>query len=150
MHILAKVVPDDGFQATYKGSMKIVALWKQWAYRLRFDTFTLYFAYRNPGTPWFAKIWAAIVVAYAFSPIDLIPDFIPIIGYLDDLVLIPLGIAVAVKLIPKDVLEESRRLARKRIDSKKPINWIAGATVIAIWGALLAYVVYRIVLLLKK
>jgi uncharacterized membrane protein YkvA (DUF1232 family) len=126
--------------------VKIVALWKQWASRLRLDVFTLYFAYRNPRTPWFAKLWAAIVIAYAFSPIDLIPDFIPIIGYLDDLVLIPLGIAVAVKLVPNVILDESRNLARQRIDSKKPVNWIAGSIVIAIWVALLAFVVYRVML----
>jgi uncharacterized membrane protein YkvA (DUF1232 family) len=127
--------------------MKIVALWRQWASRLRLEVLTLYFAYRNPRTPWFAKLWAAIVVAYAFSPVDLIPDFIPILGYLDDLVLIPVGIAVAAKLIPKDILEESKNLARQRIDSKKPVNWIAGSVVIAIWVALLAFVVYRLVLL---
>ena len=130
--------------------MRIVTLWKQWAQKLRFDAFTLYFAYRNARTPLFAKIWAAIVVAYAFSPIDLIPDFIPIIGYLDDLVLIPFGIGVAVKLIPKDILEESRHLAQKRIDSKKPINWIAGAIVVAIWAALLAFIIYRVVLHSKE
>jgi uncharacterized membrane protein YkvA (DUF1232 family) len=89
--------------------MRIVTLWKQWAHKLRFEVFTLYFAYRNPRTPWFAKIWAAIVVAYAFSPIDLIPDFIPIIGYLDDLVLIPL-----VHLTGRKPLAFRRRLQQAR------------------------------------
>jgi uncharacterized membrane protein YkvA (DUF1232 family) len=130
--------------------MKIVTLWKQWARKMRLDVFTLYFAYRNPGTPVYAKLWAAIVVAYALSPIDLIPDFIPILGYLDDLILIPLGIAIAVRLIPKQVLEQSRDLARNRIDEKRPINWIAGGIVIAVWAALLVFVVYRVVLYLKK
>ena len=129
--------------------MKSVALWRQWAIRLRLEAFAIYFAYKNPRTPWYAKLWASIVVAYAFSPIDLIPDFIPIVGFLDDLVLIPLGIAVAAKLIPKDIWEESRNFARERTDSKKPVNWIAGGIVLAVWVALLAFVIYRVVLLRK-
>jgi len=126
--------------------MRLVTLWRQWASRLRLEAFTLYLAYKDPRTPWYAKLWTAIVVAYAFSPIDLIPDFVPIVGLLDDLVLIPLGMAIAVKLIPQEVMRESRRLARQRIDGKKPINWIAGSIVIAIWIAVLAFVVYRILL----
>jgi hypothetical protein len=88
---------------------------------------------------------AAVVASYAFSPIDLIPDFVPIIGFLDDLVLIPFGIAVAVKLIPKDIWEQSKDFARERIDSERPVNWIAGVIVIAIWIALLAFAVCRMV-----
>jgi len=129
--------------------MRTVALWRQWAVRLRIEALTLYFACKNPRTPWYAKLWAAVVVAYAFSPIDLIPDFIPIIGFLDDLVIIPLGIAVAARLIPKDIWEESRNFARERTDSKRPVNWIAGGIVIVIWIALLAFIVYRVALLRK-
>ena len=129
--------------------MKTFALWRQWAARLRLEAFTLYFAYRNPGTAWYARLWAAVVVAYAFSPIDLIPDFIPIIGFLDDLVLIPLGIAVATRLIPKDIWEQSKAFARERTEGKRPVNWIAGGIVMVIWVALLAFVVYRIVLTRK-
>lgn len=128
------------------GMMRPVTLWRQWTGRLRLEAFTLYLACRDPRTPWYAKLWTAIVVAYAFSPIDLIPDFIPIVGLLDDVVLLPLGMAVAVKLIPKGVMQESRRLARQRIDSKKPVNWIAGSIVIAIWVAVLAFVVCRVLL----
>ena len=129
--------------------MKTFALWRQWAARLRLEAFTLCFAYKNPGTPWYAKLWAAVVVAYAFSPIDLIPDFIPIIGFLDDLVLIPLGIAVAARLIRKDIWEQSKAFARARTESQRPVNWIAGGIVMVIWIALLAFVVYRIVLTRK-
>jgi uncharacterized membrane protein YkvA (DUF1232 family) len=132
-------------RATIDSSMRKHSLWKQWAAKLRLEAFTLYYAYRNPKTPWYAKLWTAIVVAYAFSPIDLIPDFIPILGYLDDLVLIPLGMAVAVKLIPKEILDESRQLARQRIDGKKPINWIAGALIIGIWATVLVFVFYKII-----
>jgi uncharacterized membrane protein YkvA (DUF1232 family) len=110
-------VTRDNMLAALEDRMRIVTLWRQWASRLRFEAFTLYLAYKDPRTPWYARFWAAIVVAYAFSPLDLIPDFIPIIGYLDDLLLIPLGIALAIKLIPKEVLEKSRHLARKRMDS---------------------------------
>ena len=125
--------------------MKLMALWKKWARGLRLQAFTLYYAYKNPRTPWYAKLWSMIVVAYAFSPIDLIPDFIPVLGYLDDLVLIPLGMAVAVKLIPKDVLAECRQLAQDRIDGRKPTNWIVGGIVIGIWVALAAFVLSRVV-----
>ena len=124
---------------------RILTAWSKWAVRLRLDAFTLYFAYRNPKTPWYAKLWSIVVVAYAFSPIDLIPDFIPIIGYLDDLVLVPLGVVVAIKLIPKDILTESRRIAQTRIDSKKPVNWFAAGIIIAIWISLITYAVYRVV-----
>ena len=73
----------------------MIESWKARARLLKIDTYALYFAYRDPRTPWYAKVWTAIVVGYAFSPIDLIPDFIPVLGYLDDLVLIPLGIWLA-------------------------------------------------------
>jgi uncharacterized membrane protein YkvA (DUF1232 family) len=125
---------------------KIVTIWKSWARSLRLEAFALYYAYRNPRTPWYAKAWSIIVVAYAFSPIDLIPDFIPILGFVDDLILIPLGMAIAVKLIPKDVLADSRAIAQAKIDSKKPVNWVAGGIVIGIWVAVIMYVCYRLIL----
>jgi uncharacterized membrane protein YkvA (DUF1232 family) len=74
--------------------------WKSWVKKLKREIFTLYYAYQNPHTPFFAKFATILVVAYAFSPIDLIPDFIPILGYLDDLILLPIGIMLAIKLIP--------------------------------------------------
>lgn len=73
------------------------------------------------------------VVTYAFSPIDLIPDFIPVLGYLDDLVLVPLGIAFAIKLIPPDVLDESRKKAQLEMEREKPANWIAAIAIVIIW-----------------
>ena len=128
------------------GLMKrIVTLWKSWARRLRLEALTLYYAYRNPQTPWYARAWSIMVVAYAFSPIDLIPDFIPILGLVDDFVLIPLGLAIAVKLIPKDIFAASRLVAQARIDDKRPVNWVAGGTVIGIWVVLLAYACYRLI-----
>jgi uncharacterized membrane protein YkvA (DUF1232 family) len=124
--------------------MKILALWRQWARALTLETYTLYYAFRNPRTPWYARLWGAIVVAYAFSSVDLIPDFIPVLGFIDDFVLIPLGVVIARKLIPRDILMESRQLAQDRVDSKKPVNWLAGGVVIAIWVALVSFVLLRV------
>ena len=98
---------------------------------LKRDTYTLYFACRDPRTPWYAKAVTGFVVAYALSPIDLIPDFIPVIGYLDDLVLVPLGIFVAVRLIPADVLADCRATAHAQ--AAKPTDRRAAAVIIAIW-----------------
>ena len=124
--------------------MNILETWKNWSKKLKLQTYTLYYAYKDPMTPWYAKMWGAVVVAYAFSPIDLIPDFVPILGYLDDLILIPLGIALAVKLIPKEILIKCRQQAQERIDSKRPVNWIAGGIIIAIWIMMFYAVVYII------
>ena len=87
---------------------------KQRARYLKAETFALYLAARDPRTPWYAKLVVAVIVAYAFSPIDLIPDFVPVLGYLDDLVLIPAGIALAIKLVPDQVLMECRAQASRR------------------------------------
>jgi uncharacterized membrane protein YkvA (DUF1232 family) len=91
--------------------MTRLAVWKQRAREMRRDIHALYLAYRHPCTPWYAKALAAAVVAYAFSPIDLIPDFIPVLGYLDDLILVPAGIVLAIMLIPAPVMAECRRKA---------------------------------------
>jgi uncharacterized membrane protein YkvA (DUF1232 family) len=78
----------------------------KWAKGLRQKILALYLAYKDPRTPWYAKLFGVLVVAYAFSPIDLIPDFVPILGYLDDLILLPLGIAFVIRMIPKEVMDE--------------------------------------------
>jgi uncharacterized membrane protein YkvA (DUF1232 family) len=103
--------------------------------------YALYLAYKDPRVPWHARIFAACVVAYAFSPIDLIPDPIPVLGYLDDLILIPLGITLAVKMIPAPVLAECREKARAAMQGGKPVNWIAASVIIAIWLLLAALAV---------
>ena len=123
--------------------MKIVQRWKDWAYALRLESLALLYAYQNPGTPWYAKAWGAVVAAYAFSPIDLIPDFIPVLGLLDDLILVPLGVAIAARLIPPEILAESRKRAREKMDRSKPVNWIAGGIIIALWAALAAFLAIR-------
>lgn len=105
---------------------------------LRTETHALYLAARHPQTPWYAKLLVAGIVAYAVSPIDLIPDFVPVLGYLDDLVLIPLGIAIAIKLIPPSVLAESRARAQEYAASAKPTGCVAAAVIIGIWLLLAA------------
>jgi uncharacterized membrane protein YkvA (DUF1232 family) len=107
--------------------------WKAWAKRLKTEIYALYLAYRNPRTPWYARLLAACVVAYAFSPIDLIPDPIPILGYLDDLLLLPLGVRLVISLIPSEVMHESRLKAQQLIEQDRPVNWLAAAVIVAIW-----------------
>lgn len=111
-----------------------LAEWKRWAGRLKSETHALYLAYRDPRVPWHAKLFAALVVGYAFSPIDLIPDPIPVLGYLDDLILIPLGVALAVRMIPEDVLSESRQKARKMAErGERPVSRGAAAVIVVLW-----------------
>jgi uncharacterized membrane protein YkvA (DUF1232 family) len=124
--------------------MSLISKWKGLAQRLKMETFTLYYACKNPSTPWYAKAWVGLVVAYAFSPIDLIPDFIPILGFLDDLILIPAGVAVAIKLIPKDVYASSKELARQRMGQEKKANWVVGGIIIALWVGIAILVGYWI------
>jgi uncharacterized membrane protein YkvA (DUF1232 family) len=118
--------------------MAILAELKQRAHHLKAETFALYLAARDPRTPWYAKLLVAGIVAYALSPIDLIPDFVPILGYLDDLILIPTGIALAIKLVPHQVLVECRARAQETIRNGKPVSRVAGSVIIAIWLALAA------------
>lgn len=110
--------------------------WKQWATNLKRNTFALYLASRDQRVPLLAKFIIIVVVAYALSPIDLIPDFIPVIGYLDDLLLLPLGIWLAVRLIPKDVWRECQARAQEEV-FELPRNRRAAAIIILIWLALL-------------
>ncbi|MGG4343117.1 YkvA family protein [Paenibacillus lautus] len=113
---------------------------KKWAWILKRKVFLLYFAYKDSRTPWYAKIFAICVVAYAFSPIDLIPDFIPVLGYLDDVILVPLGIAITLKMIPKAVVQEHELQAEERMKRGKPKNWFAGSMIILIWIAAVLWI----------
>lgn len=114
---------------------------RQWALKLKRDTYAVYLAGRDPRTPWYAKVLAVCIVGYALSPIDLIPDFIPLLGYLDDLIIVPLGIAVAVKLIPAEVLSECREKAAEVMVEGRFIGRAAAAAVIGIWLLLAAIAV---------
>ncbi len=110
--------------------------WRLKAKALKKEIFALYYAYKDPRVPWYARLTAIIVVGYAFSPIDLIPDFIPVLGYLDDLILIPLGIALIIKLVPAEVLAECRERADRELTRNKPRNWIAAGVIALIWVSL--------------
>ena len=118
-----------------------VSFWKQKVRRLKILTVALYFASRDPRVPWYAKACAALVVAYAFSPIDLIPDFIPVLGYLDDLILMPLGIFLVVRMIPPVVMEECKHKAEEQAAVGKEQFRFMGAVVVAVWALAIVWVV---------
>ncbi len=107
--------------------------WKRRARQLSAQTYTLYLAYRHPRTPWYAKVFAALIVGYVFSPIDPIPDFIPIVGLLDELVEVPIGVIIARKMSPDDVFEECREKAREVAEGEKPVSRVAAMVVVAVW-----------------
>ncbi len=114
--------------------------WRQKARHLKREVYALYFAVRDPRVPWHAKVLAACVVGYALSPIDLIPDFLPIIGYVDDLVLLPLGVMAVRALIPEEVLGDCRVKADRL--TAKPHSWIAACIIVVVWLVLAAGLVY--------
>ena len=102
---------------------------------LKIELLAVWFAYRDPRTPWYAKVWSALVAGYAFSPIDLIPDFIPVIGYLDDAIIVPLGLIIAIKLIPKEVMADTRIKAKDWIEQRKqkPQNKTMAVLIVLLW-----------------
>jgi uncharacterized membrane protein YkvA (DUF1232 family) len=110
-----------------------VEAWKQRARQLSAQTYALYLAYRHPRTPWYAKVFAALVVGYVFSPIDPIPDFLPGVGLLDEMVVVPIGVLIAAKMIPQEVLEECREKAREVAEGEKPVSRVAAAVVVTFW-----------------
>lgn len=129
-----------------QGDMTRLQKWKQRAKGIKRDVYSLYLAYRDARTPWYAKVFAALVVAYAFSPIDLIPDFIPVLGYLDDLLLLPLGIIIAIKLIPDEVMADARLKAEESIQTEKPTSWLGLVIVALIWLALASMFIWLLFL----
>jgi uncharacterized membrane protein YkvA (DUF1232 family) len=106
---------------------------KNWARLVKRDIHTIYLCSRDPRVPWHAKALAIFVAAYALSPIDLIPDFVPVLGYLDDVILVPVGIWLVVRLIPAHVMAEHRELAAAAHD--RPVSRTAAAVIVAIWIA---------------
>lgn len=119
--------------------------WKSKVKLLKRDVLALYLAARDPRVPWYAKALALVTAAYALSPIDLIPDFIPILGLLDDIVLIPLAILLCVRLIPAFVMADLRELAEERLAKRPPTSRIAAAVIVLVWLALAAGMVYLVV-----
>ena len=104
---------------------------RDWARALKRQTLTLYYATRDPRTPWYAKVVAGLIVAYAISPIDLIPDFIPVLGYLDEVILLPLALSLAIRLIPEAVLADARVRAERA--AERPTSRAAAVVIIALW-----------------
>jgi uncharacterized membrane protein YkvA (DUF1232 family) len=116
---------------------------QDWARRIKRDVVTVYFAARHPDTPWRVRVLALVVAAYALSPIDLIPDFIPVLGYLDDLLIVPVGLLVVIRWLPTEVLAASRALAAAVLERPRSqvmavvfvLVWLAGAAVLVDWLA---------------
>ena len=104
---------------------------KDWARTIKRDVHALYFASRDPRVPWYAKALAVAVAGYALSPIDLIPDFIPVLGYLDDVVVLPLGILLVIRMIPPEIMAEHRALASAT--RERPVSRTAAAVIALIW-----------------
>jgi len=104
---------------------------RQWARELKQQTLVVYFAARDPRTPWLARLLAIGVAAYALTPIDLIPDFIPVLGYLDDLIIVPLGVMLVLRLVPAAVLTDARTRASNAVD--RPTSRAMAAVIVAIW-----------------
>ena len=122
-------------------------VWRQRARALHEELYALYLAYKDPRVPWYVKVFAACVVGYAFSPIDLIPDPIPILGHLDDLVLVPLGFLAVRRMIPESVMAECRERAHVVMQQGKPVNRAAALVIVAIWvlvAAAAAWLVIRL------
>ena len=115
---------------------------RTWARSLRRDTVALWIAARDPRTPVGAKIVAGLVAAYALSPIDLIPDFIPVLGYLDDLLLVPLGILITIRMIPPGLMAEFRDTAARR--AERPTSIAGAAAIAALWLMSLAAIAWGI------
>jgi uncharacterized membrane protein YkvA (DUF1232 family) len=127
------------------GGDAVFAMWdrlKAWARGMKRDTLAIYLAGRDPRVPWYAKAMALATAAYAFSPIDLIPDFIPVLGYLDELVILPICILATVRLIPPEVMEELRDEADRRLSSGRPRSVTGAVVIVLIWLCALAAVAY--------
>ena len=112
----------------------MLARLKGWARVIRRDVLAVWLAARDPRTPWYARALALAVAAYALSPIDLIPDVIPVLGYLDDVILVPLGILAVVALVPRDVMAECR--ARAEAAAARPVSRAGAAFIVAVWALL--------------
>lgn len=114
------------------------------AKKIKKELRVLYIACQRPDLPWYTKLIAILVVGYALSPVDLIPDFVPVLGYLDDIIIVPAGISLVIKLIPKNILEECREKENEVFKDGKPKNWIAGTLIIGIWIILIALILKKI------
>jgi len=118
---------------------------KKWARQLKKQIYIVYLSSKDRRVPWYTKVVALLVAAYALSPIDLIPDFIPVLGYLDDIILIPLGVWLVMKLVPDPVLHDLKKEAEELLNERKPPNYIAGIIIVCIWLAIGIGAIYLII-----
>ena len=126
----------------------MINAWQARAKLFKRELHALTLAMRDPRTPWYARALGVLVIAYATSPIDLIPDFIPVLGYLDDLILVPAGIALTLRLVPAQVLEEARAKVDAHAATGKPVNWVAAVVIVALWlgaGVWIGLLIWRTV-----
>ena len=130
----------------YEASLSFIKSFtmRSFAHQLKLEIMTLYLALRHPRAPWYAKVMAGVVVAYAFSPIDLIPDFIPVLGYVDDALLLPLGLWLTKRLIPPEILAECQAQAQAELQTPKPVRWVGALLVVLLWGAAIVLTVWMI------
>jgi uncharacterized membrane protein YkvA (DUF1232 family) len=128
--------------------MSFLASLKKPARSLKRDTLAIWYAAKDKRTPWYARALAVLVAAYALSPVDLIPDFIPVLGYLDDLILIPAGIALTIRLVPAAVMDDARIAAENSL--AKPVTWWMTSLIILVWLAIISLLVWLILPLFKK
>ena len=118
---------------------------KEKARKIKENIPTVFLALKDKETPIIAKIFAGITVAYALSPIDLIPDFIPVLGYLDDIIILPALIALTIRLIPKEIWEKNSKLSENMWQDGKPKKWYYGIPIIVIWGVVIWIIVKKII-----
>lgn len=119
--------------------------WRKAFEKLEYETYALYLSYKDPRVPWYIKIILILFLGYILSPIDLIPDFIPIVGYLDDFILVTLGIPLLCRIIPKEILKEHEEEAILKFDGNTPKIWYVGVIVILIW-LLIVFIILRFIL----
>lgn len=115
---------------------------KRWAKMQKRELAAIYFAYKDERTPWYTKMFIGILLLYAFSPIDLIPDFVPVLGYLDDLILIPMGIYCVLKLIPDMVIADAREKAEHYFENEKPKRWFGAVIIVIIWLIVIFFLIH--------
>lgn len=127
----------------------MLASWKQRVRQLKREAYALAIAARDPRVPWAAKAVIGLVLAHTFSPIDLIPDFIPVLGLLDDLIITPLGISLALRMIPAVVMVDARERADQLIAQGRPVSWVGAALILATWIVLAALAGWAIAVWLK-
>lgn len=118
---------------------------KEKAHQLQVEAYALLIAMRDPRVPWYAKVFTGLVIAHTFSPIDLIPDFIPVLGYLDDLIITPVGIAIALKMIPGEVMIDARQKASDIVKQGKPVSKAGAIIVVTLWIIIFVVVIALIV-----